>query len=540
MSQKEGAMSQRSYGFPVNNFVGVFFITLSLLLWRWQPISADLLSINPDRPLAPSTELRVTAPALVDQTQQIKSMGYTDSRKVVRDRAGNLYVAYRKKFKLHYETAYHIFVATSRDDGLTWTVLNNNRPIADVGDFNQRVPSIAIDRQDRLHVVWYGADATSATGDENQIKYVYSTDGGATWSTWRNIAPVAGYGGEERWQEHPTVFVSDDQTLHIVWEGRDEWYNRAAQIKLTQSYDGGQTWSPWHNLAPTKYSRSRPSLVARGDTLYAFAYGSHGGIQQVLYTISTNGGQQWSSWQPVAASSQDQRHVSAAIDQQGTVHIVWRQPPFRGAQEAGRNSQIYYASFDGAQWGAPVRVGTHGGGAQTYPSIAVDEEHTVWITWLETSAPYDFPRDAPTSGAVYYVAKNDQGWSQPILFGAGGNNLYPSLRRDLTSSGTHVDVVWIDAQADGNLIRFGQLARPTHFTPAVAVDESGFGLSAFTRIAWALEFDNGPLQALPVNLLNQRTALWNEAAAILHLIALVSLYVIIKFAITHWLRTALE
>ncbi len=533
-------MSQHSYGFPVNNFISIFGVTLSLLLWLWQPFYAHPLYANVDPPIAPAADPPLALPTLVDQTQQVKSMGYTDSRKIVRDRAGKLYVAYRKKFKLHYETAYHIFVATSRDNGRTWTVLNNNRPIAEVGDFNQRVPSIAIDRHDRLHVVWYGADATSATSDENQIKYVYSADGGATWSTWRNIAPVAGYAGAERWQEHPTIFVSDNQTVHIVWEGRDEWYQRAAQIKVTQSHDGGQSWTPWRNLAPTNYSRSRPSLVAKGDTLYAFAYGSRGGIQQILYTISTDGGQQWSPWQPVAASIQDQRHVSAAIDQRGTVHIVWRQPPFRGALEEGRNSQIYYASLDGAGWSAPIRVGSHGGGAQTYPSIAVALDYTVWITWLETSAPYDFPHDAPTTGAVYYVAKNEQGWSEPILFGAGGGNLYPSLRRDLGSAGTAVDVVWVDAQPDGSLIRFGQLARPTHFAPAAAIDESRVGISPFTRIAWALEFDNGPLQALQINLLHQRAALWDEAAAILQLLALVSLYVLIKFAITHWLRTAFE
>jgi hypothetical protein len=538
-------MSQHSYGFPVNNFVGVFFLALNLLLWLWQPIYADPLYVTLATPIAPSTALPSTAslltpPTLIDQTQQVKSMGYTDSRKLVRDRAGNLYVAYRKKFKLHYETAYHVFVATSRDNGRTWAVLNNNRPIAEVGDFNQRVPSIAIDRHDRLHVVWYGADATSAHSDENQIKYVSSVDGGATWSAWRNIALVAGYAGEERWQEHPTVFVSEDQTIYIVWEGRDEWYNRAAQIKVIQSHDGGQTWTTWVNIAPTKYSRSRPSLVASGDTLYAFAYGSRSGIQQILYTTSTPGGQQWSPWQPVAASTQDQRHVSAAIDQRGTVHIVWRQPPFQAAQEEGRNSQIYYASFDGATWSAPTRVGSRGGGAQTYPSIAVDTDNMVWITWLETSAPYDFPRDAPTTGAVYYVAKHDQGWSQPILFGAGGNNLYPSLRRDLTTAGKDVDVVWVDAQPEGSLIRFGQLARPTQFAPAVAVDERSVGISSFTRIAWALEFDNGSLQALQVNLLYQRTAFWDEAAAVLQLIALVSLYVMLKFAITHWLRTTFE
>ena len=537
MSQKEGAMSQHLYGFSVSNFVYAFLVLLTLLFWRQQPAHAQAPIVSSSTPLESATG---AAPTLVDQTQQIKSMGYTDSRKVVRDRAGKLYVAYRKKFKLHHETAYHIFVATSPDNGHTWRVLNSNRPIADVGDLNQRVPSIAIDRQDRLHVVWYGPDATGSQREENQIKYVYSADGGATWSPWRNIAPVAGYGGQERWQEHPTIFISDEQTLYIVWEGRDEEYNRAAQIKLIQSHDGGQSWTSWLNLAPTKYSRSRPSLVAKGDRLYALAYGSRGGLQQILYTISTDGGERWSAWLPVAASSQDQRHVSAAIDQRGLVHIVWRQPPFRAAQEDGRNSQIYYASFDGATWRTPVRVGAHGGAAQTYPSIAIDTEEMVWITWLETTEPYEFPNDAPTSGAVYYVAKNEQGWSQPSLFGAGGNNLYPSLRRDLTTHGAQVDVVWLDAQPEGNLIRFAQLARPTHFAPAASAEESSSALSPFTRIALALEFDNGPLQALQIDLLQPPTSFWHEIEAILHLIALVSLYVVVKFALTHWLRELFE
>lgn len=543
-------MSQHLSRFPVSNLSYCLLIVLSLLSWLWQPLQANPSA--PDAPVVPAAfaSPAVAPPTLVDQTQQIKSMGYTDSRKLVRDSAGALYVAYRKKFKLHYETAYHIFVAASRDNGRTWTVLNNNHPIEDVGDFNQRVPSIAIDRQDRLHVVWYGPDAAGAHSDENQIKYVASADGGATWSAWRNIAPVAGYAGQERWQEHPTIFIgdsatgndndndADEQTLYVVWEGRDEWYNRAAQIKLIQSHDGGHSWTSWQNLAPTKYSRSRPSLVSHGDTLYAFAYGSRSGLQQILYTISTDGGAAWSAWRLVAASAQDQRHVSAAIDQRGIVHIVWRQPPFQGALAEGRNSQIYYASFDGVTWRAPTRVGSQGG-AQTYPSIAVDAENTVWITWLETTDPYDFPNDAPTTGTVYYVAKNEQGWSQPIRFGANGNNLYPSLRRNLTTANAPVDVIWLEAQPEGNLIRFAQLARPTHFAPATAVEERDGSFLSLAHIAWALEFDNGPLQALQVNLLQPPSGLWHEVTAISHLIALVSLYVLVKFTLTRWLRAVL-
>jgi hypothetical protein len=550
MSQKEGTMSQFFYRSPVNVSIEpitpnaqrkkahlravqcvperpalvYYWVTMAVsfcALWLWTPAYA--------RPLAPTS-------MVVDQTEHVKSMGYTDSRKIVRDTKGNLYIAYRKKYKLHYQTAYHIFVAKSDDNGRTWAILNRNRPIASVGDFNQRVPSIAIDAQDRLHIVWYGPDETTANSDENQIKYAQSTDGGATWSAWRNIASVVGYGGQERWQEHPTIFVSADQQIYVVWEGYDDWYGRAAQIKVTRSSDGGHAWTPWRNIAPTNNSRSRPSLVASGAMLYVFAYGSRGGIQQILYATSPDGGNQWSSWRQVAASNQDQRHVAAAVDNRGSIYLVWRQPPFGAAPEQGQNTQIHYTSFDGATWSSPVRVGSRLGGAQTYPSIAVDAERTVWITWLETTDPYAFPNDAPTTGAVYYVVKSEGGWSKPTLYGVGNTNLYPSLRRDLMTAG-QVDVVWLEAQPANSAIRFAQLVRPTEFGPAAtSVEEHRAIASPFARIAWALEFDRTPLRALHVDALQQPAQLLHELLAIFILVAVISVYVIVKFVITRWLR----
>ena len=127
-------------------------------------------------------------------------------------------MAYRKKYKLHYETAYHIFVAKSTDNGLTWHVLNAAQPIETVGDFNQSVPAIAIDGADGLHVVWYGPDEATANDDENQLKYVHSLDGGLTWSAWRNIAPVTGYQGQALWQEHPTIYVDNDNRRILYFD----------------------------------------------------------------------------------------------------------------------------------------------------------------------------------------------------------------------------------------------------------------------------------------------------------------------------------
>lgn len=517
--QLAGLLSSNS---AATRLVLLLFFLLPFLLWVSVPLQAATMP-----------------PTAIDETQNSKAMGYTDSRKVVRDAQGNLYVAYRKKYKLHYETAYHIFVAKSTDNGLTWHVLNAAQPIETVGDFNQRVPAIAIDRADGLHVVWYGPDETTTNDDENQLKYVHSTDGGLTWSAWRNIAPVAGYQGQALWQEHPTIYVDNDNRIYVVWEGRDDWYTQSAQIKFTRSSDGGQSWTPWVNVAPSNHSHSRPALVVSGEQLYVFAYGNRGGLQQILYASSMDGGRAWSRWRQVAPSGQDQRHVAAAVDRTGRIHIVWRQPPFSAAAASRNNTQIYYAMYDGMTWRAPVHVGSHMGGAQTYPSIAVDAEQTVWITWVETTDPYDFPNDAPTTGAVYYVVKSELGWSAPLLYGGSGSNLYPSLRRNLTSGREQVDVVWLEALPTDYAIRFAQLARPTTFLPAAQQPEAVSPLvAAFTRIAWALDFDTAPLRAIQIDTLPQSTQWLRDLRAVLTLVAVVSLYVIAKFFMRRWLQVA--
>lgn len=472
---------------------------------------------------------------LIDHTQNIKAMGYPDSRKIVRDSRGHLYVAYRKKYKLHTTTAYHIFVAKSIDDGLHWRVLNGDRPIEQVNDTNQRVPAIAIDSQDRLHVVWYGPDPTTQTDTENQIKYTRSTDYGETWSDWQNIGFVPGYQHQALWQEHPTIFIDQANVLYVVWEGRDEAYPQAGQIKFTKSSDGGRSWIPWRNIAPSKNSRSRPSLIAmRGNAeelqLYVVAYGSQNGTQQILYAVSADEGVNWSRWQPIAAARQDQRHVSAAVDNAGTIHVVWRQLPLRAAQPEDSSTQIYYASFTDNRWSSPIRVGPQIGLDQIYPSIAVDNEQTVWITWLATSDPYDYPHDAPTSGTLFYVAKTAEGWSSPLIYAEGNHNLYPSLRRDLTARQAQIDVVWLEAQPTEHAIRFAQLLRPQHFRPAVNVTTLHQLSGPDTpNIAWSGEADAAPFQLIALSAFLPAEQLFHDMRSLLLVIALVSLYVTIKF-----------
>src|SRR5439155_21717346 len=110
-----------------------------------------------------------TGQSQVDQISDPKGLGYSGQRKMAIDSAGNTYIAYRKPAPALTES--EIYVAVSKDNGKTWTDLGGG-PVAIVNapplvsgttqgggtGMDQRVPSIAIDSKNHIHVVWYGRD----------------------------------------------------------------------------------------------------------------------------------------------------------------------------------------------------------------------------------------------------------------------------------------------------------------------------------------------------------------------------------------------
>ncbi len=390
----------------------------------------------------------------IDTTEDYRALGYPDQRKIVRDSQGNLYVAYRKKYKARDTSAYHIFVAKSTNNGSSWQILNDNQPIEQIGDYMQRVPTIAIDQRDVIHVAWYGQDAQNAGENQRQIKYSRSTDGGATWSPWINVGEVQGYGNQKLWQEHPTLAVSGTN-VYIAWQGLDAENPRSSQVRLAHSTDSGATWDPWRTVKPTtRGNRSRPSIIAApgGKRLYILAYGGVGAPQQIVWTSSDDGGMTWSEWQPVAPNSGDQRHVSAAIDSTGRVHAVWRQ------SDEQHNATVVYAVLDNGQWSQPKAIQpdtTY----QFFPSVAVSGDDSVWVTWTASSTASASPEDDPNEGKIVVAKKEaDNLWHvlQPPTE-QQGTNIYSSLRWGEYNNGGNVDLVWLSGSGDSWQIMFSAL-----------------------------------------------------------------------------------
>lgn len=378
-----------------------------------------------------------------------KSLGYPDARKIVRDSSGNLYAAFRKKYNGYYQ----IFVSKSTNGGSSWTVPNS--PVSTVpGSYNQRVPAIAIDSANTLHVVWYGQDSGSSGANERQIKYSRSTDGGNSWSNWLNIAPVSGYNGSDLWQEHPVIYVDGGNNLYVVWEGHDPSHD-SPQTKFTKSTDGGNFWTSWKNVAPLSTNQSRPTIaVDTNGKIFVIAYGywSATGKQNILYSSSTDGGNSFSSWNAVSAAGFDQRHPSAAIDSGNKIHLVWRQ------QNSAGKTEVRYSKYTSPAWASAATISATSGYYQFFPSIA-NASGSQYVVWTETTNSSGYPSENPSTGRIV-LAKRLQGssaWTKSNVTSVA-NNVWGSIRWSSHNlNGGTIDIVFQSGSASPYSLKYQSL-----------------------------------------------------------------------------------
>jgi hypothetical protein len=110
-----------------------------------------------------------------------------------------------------------IYFKKSTDGGATWTT---TRLTWNVGDSFYQF--IAADSNNHLHVTW-----GDNTPGNPEIYYKKSTDGGANWTTKR-LTYNAGY------SSGPSIAVDSDDHLHLVWSddspgNREIYYKKGIQ-----------------------------------------------------------------------------------------------------------------------------------------------------------------------------------------------------------------------------------------------------------------------------------------------------------------------
>ena len=303
----------------------------------------------------------------------------------------------------------NIVIKVSADNGATWSP---SVPVcACKGGKGQFDPIIEVVPNTGDVVVLY----LGGGGNGFNVFFTKSTDHGKTWST-----PVPTWGNVS-WNDKPVIAVSDDgNDVYASWNGPtvgDPW--------ITQSHDGGKTWTQVKQIDSKKYIYAFDGDVASDGTVYfaesAIQYSGStsvsGTIEHHVF-VSTDRGKTFTDH--VVASVQVGMncvstgckpdfyigHDALTVDAAGGVTVA-----YDGAKVAfgPQTIEARRSSDRGSTWSGPVTLSTVGEMA-TSPAMEAGAAGDVRAWWMQTSGLN------LQAWNVWYRSSTDGGatWTAPI------------------------------------------------------------------------------------------------------------------------------
>ncbi len=263
-------------------------------------------------------------------------------------------------------------------------------------------PSIAVDSQDRLHVVW-------VRDEEPATEEVYYRRWNGTWSE-----PECLRTGQNPVQ-HPSVMVDGAADVHVMW----------SESVLGQGTIYHKRWhSAWvpEEVVSAGTGQADPDLAADPQNRLHAVWLSSGGDGPGVYYKSWDtawGDEGRVNAIPVAAES-----PAVTVDAVGRIHVVW-------SDSRTGHPEVYYRSGNGTTWDAEFAVSPLDANNSVTPEIGVDGAGRIHVVWSDT-------RDG--NPEIYHRIW-DGAWLPAVrVTDAGGNSSVPRI----VCSGDYLYLAWTD------------------------------------------------------------------------------------------------
>ena len=267
-------------------------------------------------------------------------------------------------------------------DRLYYSNLTSNFPASKQGQAFKGFEAIGVSRTDDM-----AAAAIGGTAGQNAWKppVLISRQSSTTFSDksqiWADNASSSRFFG----------------TVYVCWAsfaGQEKGNAAPAPLQVAVSHDGGDTWSQHQISAAANNSQRNPEdgCTIRTDSqgnAYVFGEGtSSSGGKQVfeMMSSSTNGGQTWSTFRPVAGP----------VTQPGVLDPVQGRPVIDGI--AGARSDLAIAPSVDIANGAPTGSDATDRIVMTYVSGTVTAPHVYFTESTDHGATWSTPRAIESPG----------------------------------------------------------------------------------------------------------------------------------------------
>ena len=219
----------------------------------------------------------------------------------------------------------------------------------------------------RVYITW--TQFRDIPGAAEPVMFVYSADGGLTWSAPNQLSIAQNYAFGGR--QGSVVRTGPDGTVYAMWEDSD--LNGYKHVLQTSS-DGGRTWSKTRTIAyNTDISDPIPGANFRTDSFASAGVDPASGAVYVAWSSAASGsgrivvassrdhGQSWSTPATVSTAREGYAFFQGLdVAPNGRVDVgyqalIAKNTATYGTGNASVNS-YYVSSADGATWSKPLKV----------------------------------------------------------------------------------------------------------------------------------------------------------------------------------------
>ncbi len=325
------------------------------------------------------------------------------------------------------------------DDYTNW----NDGPSSD--------PSIAIDNNGNLHVVWW--DGTDGEwGTDYEVMYVNNT--GAGWSNVTVISDI--YGWNDGVSGAPSIAIDENTgTIHVVWQDltAGEWGTDLEVMYVNYTASGwsnatviSDDYTGWNDGGSNNPQIAVDNNGYQHVVWWDQTNGEWGSDNEILYVNNTGAG-----WSNVTAISDlfgwntgGSEYPSIDTDINGSIHVVWEDST---NGEWGTDREVMYTNYTSSGWSNATVVSddyTHWNtDLSLAPDIAADNSGTLYVVWYDmTDGEWGIDDE------IFYINyTSTSGWSNVSVVSEDytlwndGGSLNPQIATDNKGN---ISVVWYD------------------------------------------------------------------------------------------------
>lgn len=245
-------------------------------------------------------------------------------------------------------------------------------------------PSLGVDSYGTVHIAW--KDCTpNGNNDENDADIFYKNR--TVQGNWNSIDVLNP--SSDVFCYKPSLTVDDKKGVHVAWSDNftgDPENTGWMQIYYQYKPYRGSWRDEEETITNTCTPSEQPFISAYNGTVYAvwvdYENFTASPDPDIFYSCKSLDNI-WSTREPVSEESDDYSYYpSLAVDSNGTVHVTWVDwEPFNGS---GEDPDIFYRNKSKNQdWGSIEVVSQNSMNSSYYPSVAVDRLGNIHFVWQD-------------------------------------------------------------------------------------------------------------------------------------------------------------